>query len=722
MSNYNEASPPESRGRTATSESESGDVAERAMDALRKKGNPFRQQFARNSDDAFCSIFHVNRLFADERSLPRALVDSYARRPDRPTAVLPVLGARGAGKTHLLHCLKHDPLAPAQLFVTPGTFRIDAASQDTGFLEYLLFQLINVLLAGGEQRGIRPLDFVGERLTRTLLADLLPTLSVAKRLELLPAGRVQRGLWKFGVGQNGAAATADELVQKLGRGDRNCRSLVESVHVDPRRLLTAIQSALEESETRDLKGEYRKRLLCGFAENTLLNDPAPLADFLTDGFAEVTFLARPTRTHLTLTLLQALTEVIVGSGIPIAVAFDQLEELLYGQSEEEIRRSSDGFFGGLVQLMSQAPGLCVLLFVEEGLWNRIVPQLSPHILDRIHEPVEVPEHGSIRSVRLRTPTIAELTEVVACRVRGTLAGFDGLEELPAAFPFDATFLTQLSRRETVLRLMLQGCCNRLDELFDSAKSPKQTETVAIPTVPELLAESKANPSSDLSTVSSDDWRERWFQEVRSAERKLKPVGSLAGATSELLGGLSRLMQFCRDLGVESDDWQLKRITEQISVGAHPTYGALTVAEWDLPSAIAGHSKSCRVGIGLWLGRGVGKPRDLETKLEAFATKPPLVDHLILLRPEDDARLSGRSQQAWAKVLDDGHSARIENVGLDCFARLYAFPRWLQQLHEQYPQQQPTSEMLAFIKEQAEPVLQRLMLPTESVETTMPMAA
>src|SRR5215218_9924351 len=128
---------------------------EAALAALRRKGNPFRQQFARNSDDPVCSLYHVEELFGRERAVLESLVESYRGRPDQPTAVLPLLGARGAGKTHLLHWLKHGPGVPPQLFVTPGTFRVDSNGRDSSFLEYVLYQFINVLLAGAEQRGVR---------------------------------------------------------------------------------------------------------------------------------------------------------------------------------------------------------------------------------------------------------------------------------------------------------------------------------------------------------------------------------------------------------------------------------------------------------------------------------------------------------------------------------------------------------------------------------------
>ncbi|MGL4463490.1 MAG: hypothetical protein ACRC1K_15170, partial [Planctomycetia bacterium] len=371
-------------------------LGDRALALLRQKGNPFRQQFARNSDDAVCSLYHVHGLSADEHAILHALVENYRGQPAKPTGALPLLGARGAGKTHLLHVLKHGPGVGRQLFVTPGTFRIDNKGSDSSFLEYLLYQLINVVLAGGDQRGQRPLEYVGEQLSRQVLTDMLGGLDAAQRLELTPAGALRRLGWKLGVGVRGGLAAVDAFIAELATSPAPARTLAAQADLDPEMLTRRAGDFLERREPRDLKGFFRRRILAGFVRAVLLGDEADLADFLTDGFADVPFEVRPSRPQLTMSLLQALAETIVGSGIPIAVAFDQLEELLYGQTEDEIRRSSDAFFGGIVQLMSQIPGLCVLLFAEEGLWNRIVPPLPPHILDRIHEPIHLTDHGLVR--------------------------------------------------------------------------------------------------------------------------------------------------------------------------------------------------------------------------------------------------------------------------------------------------------------------------------------
>src|SRR5689334_11732697 len=143
-------------------------LTDRALEALRRAGNPFRNYFARNPDDEVCARYHVPELFATERDQLLGVVDLYRYDVAMHSEVVQVLGNKGSGKTHLLHSIKHGNEGSRQLLVTPGVFQ-----KETDFLEYLLFQVIDTLLSGGKQKGARPLEFVGEELTRRLLHQAL---------------------------------------------------------------------------------------------------------------------------------------------------------------------------------------------------------------------------------------------------------------------------------------------------------------------------------------------------------------------------------------------------------------------------------------------------------------------------------------------------------------------------------------------------------------------
>src|SRR5215813_13473762 len=157
-------------------------LSERALEVLRRVGNPFRNYFARNPDDEVCARYHVPELFATERDQLLGVVDLYRYDPTTHSEVVPVLGNKGAGKTHLLHSIKHGSDGAWQLLVTPGVYQ-----KDSEFLEYLLFQVIATLLGGGKQKGTRPLEFVGEELARGLLRSALGALTKEQQMELFPA-------------------------------------------------------------------------------------------------------------------------------------------------------------------------------------------------------------------------------------------------------------------------------------------------------------------------------------------------------------------------------------------------------------------------------------------------------------------------------------------------------------------------------------------------------
>src|SRR5438128_1597785 len=187
-------------------------VTERAQESLRRSGNPFRNYFARNPDDEVCARYHVPELFAPERDLLLAVVDLYRSEPGMHSEMVPVLGNKGAGKTHLLHSIKHGNDGHWQLLVTPGVYQ-----RDSEFLEYLLFQIIDTLLGGGKQKGVRPLEYIGEELVRKLLAKALSELSAEQKDELFPATGLGRFTRMLGIGAGAADERLKALTEQLGR-------------------------------------------------------------------------------------------------------------------------------------------------------------------------------------------------------------------------------------------------------------------------------------------------------------------------------------------------------------------------------------------------------------------------------------------------------------------------------------------------------------------------
>jgi hypothetical protein len=201
--------------------------------------------------------------------------------------------------------------------------------------------------------------------------------------------------------------------------------------------------------------------------------------------------------------------------------------------------------------------------------------------------------------------------------------------------------------------------------------------------------------------------EIWDQEMRAARRKLEPEGALMGATRELQAGLGTFLQVCHEHGVKVGPWRLQHVVGEWTFGEHPTYGVITISHWACKDA-----QPWKVGIGLFLGRGPAKPKDLGTKLAALEATPPVIDHLILLRPEDDLALSGKSKTLWQECERRGRHARLEAVSVEAFAVLYGFPRWLAAVTEALPDGQPLPNLGDLLQDKCEKLLEQVCMPVQ----------
>jgi hypothetical protein len=747
-------------------------IADRAVQTLKRAGNPFRNYFARNPDDEVCSRYHVPELYASERELLLSVVDLYRYDPMTHSEIVPILGNKGAGKTHLLHSIKHGGDGAWQLLVTPGVYQ-----KDSEFLEYLLFQIIDTLLSGGQQRGVRPLNYVGEHLVRRLLASALRDLSPEEKLEVFPPPGLGRWMRRLGLGQtqaqDRAAWLADQLngAASLGRMALPVHQALTEASITPGQALDLIVNYIEKTETHNTAGIMRRHIYEGFARACLLHDEAKLANFLTYEFAELDFQVRPSRQDLVLALFKVVTEVFRTLKTPIVVAFDQLEDLLLARRSDDAHKIAEAFFAGIVQVMHQIDGLCFLIFAERGLWNRFVPSLDGYIQDRLNNPVHVPRHGTIKAVRLEPPTPELVRRVVEARLSHVLSEVqmrDGLTEL---FPFTEEQIQRVAKTEPTLRDMLQQFRHLFDHIIygpenesrptsiresvrdalAQLETPRTTEP-EIPTasavganrIEPMLSDPAPAPAPSVSienivvrnvdVINSPDrdeapqpeitqpneefvaasavldyaaMLELWTQEERAAFRKLTPEGALTGATRELQAGLGSFLQMCHEHGVKVGPWRLQHVVPEYTFSEHPTYGVISIAHWACKDG-----QPWRVGIGLFLAKAAGKPRDLEVKLSVMDSEPAVIDHLILLRPEDDLALTGKSKTLWSEAEKRKKHARLEPMSLEAFATLYSFPRWLSTLTESLPEGQPIPNLGDLIQEHCEKTLERVCMPIQ----------
>lgn len=704
-------------------------LVERAREVLRRAGNPFRNYFARNPDDEVCSQFHVPELFAREREQLLKVVDLYRYHNGAHSEIIPVLGNKGAGKTHLLHSIKHGSEGAWQLLVTPGTYQ-----RDTEFLEYLLFQIIDTLLGGGKQKGHRPLEFISQDLTRKILHEALGQMTHDERLDLFPAPGLGRWTRLLGLGTAQAQDRTRWLMEQLSRpgsfasGFAPLRRLCVECGLAEERAWELICRHVERKESHGSAGYMRRHVLQGFARAALLGDESDLANFLTYGFAELDFKVQPSRQDLVLSLFKALMDIFLKLKTPVVVAFDQLEDLLLVRRNDEGHRMAEAFFAGIVQVMHQIDGICFLVFAERGLWNRFVPSLDGYIQDRLNNPIHVPGHGTIKALRLEAPATELVRLVVQARLRPALQELPDSSELPALFPFNEAQVDRVAKTEPTLRDMLQQYRHLFDHViygeaqassavsFDVSMAATPVKVTAAPT--ELPPEVKSmvvleSPASSApqngqarpATSAPVDLVGSWEEEIKSARSQLTPEGALTGATRELQAGLGTLLQICHEHGVKVGPWRLQHVVGEWNFGEHPTYGAITIAHW-----VCKDGQPWKVGVGLFLGRGPGKPKDLEIKLASLQVTPPVIDHLILLRPADDLALSGKSKSLWQDAEKRGKHARLEPVGLDELAVLYGFPRWLASLSEAMPNGQPLPNLADLIQERCEKLLEQICMP------------
>jgi hypothetical protein len=711
-------------------------LTERAREVLRRAGNPFRNYFARNPDDEVCARYHVPELFAAERDQLLGVVDLYRYDPSTHSEMVPVLGNKGAGKTHLLHSIKHGNEGSWQLLVTPGIYQ-----KDSDFLEYLLFQLIDTLLGGGKQKGNRPLEFVGEELVRRLLHRTVTALTPEQRLELFPAPGLGRWTRRLGLGSSQAQDRAQWLIDHLGQpGQRpggNCRWACREVSLDAEAAATFLCHQIERSEPHNTAGLMRRHIHQGFCRAVLQGDEADLANFLTFGFAELDFQVRPSRQDLVLALFKVLMELFLQLRIPVVVAFDQLEDLLLARRTDDGHRVAESFFAGIVQAMHQIDGLCFLIFAERGLWNRFVPSLDGYIQDRLNNPVHVPRHGTIKALRLEAPAPDLVRRIVEARLRPALEELPDFTDLPSIHPFTEEQIERIARTEPTLRDMLQQFRHLFDHLIyggapvtavdavdrsgGKTSSIPLSQTAMPPGIKSVVVVETAGTSKGERPVSSlraagaaaergngaAPLAELWEQEMQAARDKLQPEGALTGATRELQAGLGAFLQVCHEHGVKVGPWRLQHVVGEWTFGEHPTYGAISIGHW-----VCKDGQPWKVGVGLFLGRGPAKPKDLGTKLAAFDAEPPVIDHLILLRPEDDLALSGKSKSLWQETERRGRHARLEAVNLDGFAVLYGLPRWLAALTEFLPAGQPLPNVGDLLQERCEKLLEQVCMPIQ----------
>ena len=157
------------------------------------------------------------------------------------------------------------------------------------------------------------------------------------------------------------------------------------------------------------------------------------------------------------------------------VAFDQLEDLLLARRSDDAHRTAEAFFAGIVQAMHQIDGICFLIFAERGLWNRFVPSLDGYIQDRLNNPIHVPGHGTLKTLRLEAPPPDLVRRIVEARLRPALEKLPDFADLSPLFPFTEEQVARVARTEPTLRDMLQQFRHLFDHVVYGSARRRDTE-------------------------------------------------------------------------------------------------------------------------------------------------------------------------------------------------------------------------------------------------------
>jgi hypothetical protein len=560
-------------------------------------------------------------------------------------------------------------------------------------------------------------------------------LTPAQRLDAFPAPGLGRWVQKLGLGTSQATERVQWLIDSLGKPvalpfqPGAIRKACGEAGIEPARALDVVLAHIDRTEPRNTAGLMRRHILEGFARAVLLGDESDLATFLTYGFAELDFQVRPSRQDLVLALFKVLMGSLQGLRIPVVFAFDQLEDLLLARRSDDAHRVAESFFAGIVQAMHQLDGIAFLGFAERGLWNRFVPSLDGYIQDRLNNPIHLPSHGTLHSLKLEAPEAALVRRVVEARLRPALEQLPDSADLPATFPFAPEQIERIAKTEPTLRDMLQQFRHQFDhvvfgggdergapgaerkapdadilEAVPANRLPPPTPAEALPPEVKSVLVVQSPPTAKAVPPSLGDL---WEQEWRSARRKLEPEGSLTGATRELQAGLGAFLQVGHEHGVKVGPWRLCHVVGEWTFGDHPTYGVISIGHW-----VCKDGQPWKVGVGLFLGRGPAKPKDLTIKLASLELEPAVVDHLILLRPEDDLSLTGKSKTLWQEAERRSRHARLEPASLDAFAALYAFPRFTAAVQEALPEGQPLPNLADLLQEKCEKLLKQVCMPVQ----------
>ncbi len=662
-----------------------------ALGFLRGEDNPFDTFVAgQEVDDDFFN-FHVPELHQPVADTLYLAMERY-RRPNyrirqdlRQSRAVIIRGARGAGKTHLLHALQHREGA-RELLVRPRYF-----DKQYVFAEYLLKELVATIVTPDDTSLAvlqNPLDWMAKALTRRMLAEALRSLSPQEWLYWSniphPVGILLGFTW------HRACGWRHDLISQLSSSAEHpsLPELCRQYGLSPDRALALLTEFIEQREAgSNARIRMRRRLLQCLTEVALHHDWAPLAYFLEDGFAELHGGLAPSRTELVDDLLRALIEIVTAAGVAIVYAFDNLERLFKPVGQFDLQ-TAQSFFAGLAQVIDGIPGMLFMIYAETSMWEDCTREaIDSFARDRLLQGVRLRDHGIVDLLELESPSSEQLMILVQRRMEPLLQQIPESSGLAPIFPFQREDIDRIASTPDVLRVMLQRLLGDYDRIV-LGKEPQHDFTAPKPVSP-LVEKNQAQVEREVLAP-------QWQFSLYGARHRLesRPRSALAG---ELHDCMKQWLQMFVDREDALSKWQLKKV-EPVMTGQHPTYGVITVCDW----SGAEEEEPYRIGLGTILALGPGLRRDLQVKLNLFNEQPQQVDELIILWPDRSEFAVDDLPEGTRKIWDEHHKGHpVHNIGLptETLTWLMGFGGWLSIVTEEQDTGWPPDAVAQFVRTQ-----------------------
>ena len=459
---------------------------------LKGKDNPFDVFVAARKPDAEFSRFHVPAVHREVLGALTAIIERYRSgklqcESDVPrSGVVVVHGARGTGKTHMVHVLCRE-VEPPRVVVAPSIYE-----PHRPFIEYLLHQLVRHFQneAEGQPRGT--LELLADALARQVVVQALYGMTDIEWLARGVRGRWNLANMRFvrallGWGGRRSSDRKRLLIHDLEEGDiPSIREVCAQHEEDPEEFRGLAREHIANVETAGtIAGQICRGLYMRLADLAFGGPREAIYDFLLDGYTEVEVKVQPSRETLVDELFQALLELCLLARMPVIFAFDALETLLGDPPEP---RLCHAFTKGLADVLDSHRGIPFLLFAEYGHWQKAQAQMSEYARQRFQQGViRVAGHGSISMLEIPRVSGRQLGQIVAARMKPLLAECFDSESPEAAdtFPFQEEDLRGIARSEgdePPLRQALQALRDRYEELVNG-KPAGQDVPVLAPALP-----------------------------------------------------------------------------------------------------------------------------------------------------------------------------------------------------------------------------------------------